>query len=105
MSADLFFQVRRHQLVALAGRYAIPTMYEWREFVEAGGLISYSTVRAEDWRRLGVYVGRILNGANPSELPIIRSTTFELAINLTTAKSLGLSIPPALLLRADRVIE
>lgn len=72
MSADLFFQVRRQQLVDLAARYEIPTMYEWREFVAGGGLISYSTVRSEDWRQMGVYVSRILNGAKPGDLPIVR---------------------------------
>jgi putative ABC transport system substrate-binding protein len=105
MSADLFLQVRRHQLVDLAARHGVPTMYEWREFVEVGGLISYSTVRSEDWRQAGVYVGRILNGAKPGELPIVRSTKFELVINLKTAKALGLTIPPSLLQRADEVIE
>jgi len=105
MSADLFFQVRREQLLTLAARHAIPTMYEWREFVAAGGLISYSTARTEDWRQAGIYVGRILSGAKPAELPIIRSTKFEMVINMKTAKALGLTIPPSLLLRADQVIE
>ena len=105
MSADLFFQVRREQLLALAVRHRIPTMYEWREFVEAGGLISYSTVRAETWRQHGNYVGRVLNGAKPAELPIVRSTKFELVINSKTAKALGLTIPQSLLVSADKVIE
>lgn len=105
MSADLFFQVRRAQLVALAARHAIPTMYEWSEFVEAGGLISYSTVRADAYHQSGVYVARILKGTKPAELPIVRSTKFEMAINRMTAKTLGLTFPQSILLRANRVIE
>jgi len=105
MSADLFFQVRREQLLALAVRHRIPTMYEWREFVEAGGLISYSTVRAETWRQHGNYVGRVLNGAKPADLPIVRSTKFELVINSKTAKALALTIPHSLLVSADKVID
>jgi putative ABC transport system substrate-binding protein len=105
MSADLFFQVQREQLVALASRHAIPTMYEWREFVVAGGLASYSTVRSEAWYQCGVYVGRVLNGAKPGELPIIHSTKFEMVLNLKTAKKLGLNISRDLLARADEVIQ
>ena len=104
MSADLFFQVRRDQLVAPEARYKVPVMYEWPEFVAAGGLISYSAVRT-DWLQMGIYVGRILNGAKPADLPIVQSTWFELVINLNTAKLHGLEIPPGLLARADRVIE
>jgi putative ABC transport system substrate-binding protein len=102
MSADLFFQVRRDRLVALEARYKIPVMYEWPEFVAAGGLISYSAVRT---LQMGIYVGRILNGAKPGNLPIVQSTSFELVINLKTAKLHGLEIPPGLLARADEVIE
>ena len=105
MSADLFFQVQREQLVALATRYAVPTMFEWREFVEAGGLISYSTVRAENSRQWGIYVGRVLNGDKPADLPINRSTKFELILNMKTAKALGIKIPNSILVRADKVIE
>lgn len=105
MSADLFFQVQRDQLVALATRHAVPTMFEWPEFVEAGGLISYSTARGEPPRQVGIYVGRILNGAKPDTLPIVRSTKFEMVINLKTAKALGITIPQTIQLRADRVIE
>jgi putative ABC transport system substrate-binding protein len=102
ISADLFFQVRRDQLVALEARYKVPVMYEWPEFVAAGGLISYSTVRVLD---MGIYVGRILNGAKPADLPIVQSASFELVINLKTAKLHGLEIPPRLLAVADQVIE
>jgi putative tryptophan/tyrosine transport system substrate-binding protein len=104
MSADLFFQVRRDQLVALEARYKVPVMYEWPEFVAAGGLISYSAVRAH-WLQTGIYVGRILNGAKPADLPVVQSSNFELIINLKTAKLHGLEIPPSLLSRADEVIE
>jgi len=104
MSADLFFQVRRDRLVALETRYKVPVMYEWPEFVAAGGLISYSAVRT-DWLQMGIYVGRILNGAKPADLPIVQSTRFELVINLKTAKLHGLEIPPRLLALADQVIE
>jgi putative ABC transport system substrate-binding protein len=105
MSADTFYQVQREQLVSLAARHAIPTMYEWREFVVAGGLISYSTVRSDAYKQGGAYVGRILNGANPAELPIIRSTAFELVLNLKTAKKLGLSLSRDFLARVDEVIQ
>jgi putative tryptophan/tyrosine transport system substrate-binding protein len=105
MSADTFFQVRREQLIALAAHHAIPTMYEWSEFVKDGGLISYSPVRTDMLLKVGVYVGRILNGAKPAELPVEQPTRFELVINLTTAKALGLTIPPSILIRADEVIE
>jgi putative ABC transport system substrate-binding protein len=105
MSADLFFQVRRDQLVALAARYKMPVMYEWPEFAAAGGLISYSSVRGDALLQVGIYAGRILNGAKPADLPVIQSTRFEMAINLKTARMLGFTIPPSLLARADQVIE
>jgi putative ABC transport system substrate-binding protein len=105
MSADLFFQVKRDQLVALAAHHALPVMYEWPEFVKAGGLISYSTFRTDAFLQSGIYVGRILNGAKPADLPVVQSTRFELTINLKTAKSLGLEIPTKLLALADEVIE
>jgi putative ABC transport system substrate-binding protein len=105
MSADLFFQVRRDQLIALEARYKVPVMYEWPEFVAAGGLISYSTALTDSMLQMGVYVGRILNGAKPADLPVVQSTSFELVINLTTAKSLGLTVPPSLVAIADEVIE
>jgi putative ABC transport system substrate-binding protein len=105
MSADLFFQVRREQLVRLAARHRVPTMYEWREFVAAGGLVSYSTVRADAYRHAGIYAGRILSGANPAEMPVVRSTAFEMVVNLKTAKDLGLNISRDFLARADEVLQ
>ena len=105
MGSDPLFQVRRDQVIELVARLRIPAMYEWSEFVKAGGLASYSADRSEMWRQMGVYVTRILNGANPAELPVMQPTKFELVINLKTAKALGLTVPPKLLFTADEVIE
>ena len=100
-----FFNERREQLVVLSARHALPAIFEWRDFAAAGGLMSYGTNLADAYRQIGVYVGQILRGAKPADLPVVQSTKFELVINLSTAKALGIEVPHSLSAQADEVID
>jgi putative ABC transport system substrate-binding protein len=105
VAPDSFFQSRRVQFATLTTRHAIAATYSAREYVEVGGLMSYGTDLADAFRQVGVYTGQILKGANPADLPVMQSTKFEFAINLQTARALGIDVPNSLHLLADEVIE
>jgi ABC-type uncharacterized transport system substrate-binding protein len=102
---NALFNDRRIQLVTLAAHHRIPTIYPWREAPEVGGLIFYGTSGTDEYRQVGIYVGRVLQGEKPADLPIMRAVKFELVINLQTARTLGIEVPPSLLAVADDVIE
>jgi ABC-type uncharacterized transport system substrate-binding protein len=105
VAADPFLTNRREQFVALASRRAVPSIYAWRDFVASGGLISYGPSLISAFRLVGAYAGKVLKGAKPADLPVQQPTTYELVINLKTAKALGLTIPQSILIRADELIQ
>ena len=105
VGSDPYFAGQREKIIALAARYSLPVISEWREFAQAGGLASYGTNLVDNYRLVGVYVGRILKGEKPADLPVVQAAKFEFVINLNTAKTLGLTLPPGPLSTADEVIE
>ena len=105
VTTNPFYEGRREDIVALAKRHSVPVMYPWREYSVSGGLISYGTSFTESYRQAGLYVGRMLKGEKPADLPVVQATKFELLVNVKTAKSLGLTVPPSILVAADEVIE
>jgi len=105
VTTNPFYEGRRDHIVTLAKSHSVPVLYPWREYATGGGLISYGTSFTESYRQAGLYVGRILKGEKPADLPIVQATKFELLVNVKTAKALGLTVPPALLIAADEVIE
>jgi putative ABC transport system substrate-binding protein len=105
ISADGFLVSRQDQLIALAARYAIPTMYPWRQYADAGELIVYGANLPDGFRQCGIYTGKVLKGSGPADLPVLQPSTYEFVINLKTAKALGINVPPNLIAIADEVIE